>query len=299
MTDKFMIDESSFHLDKRLIQASFEQAASRYDEVAVLQREVGNRLLERLDLMRIKPTVIVDVGCGTGVATAALLKKYTKARLYGLDLAPAMVAITRSRTPWFRKLYGICGDAESLPLADASCDMVFSNMTLQWCGDIQRVFREWRRVLKPGGVLMFSTLGPDTLTELRQSWQAADAYHHVNGFIDMHDIGDALIRTQLAEPVMDAERFTLTYPDVFALMRDLKVLGAHNVAAGRARSLTGKGRLRAMQAAYETFRCDGLLPASYEVVYGHAWAPSEPLSQSRDPGVAVFPVSQLRRRGVS
>ena len=291
-----MIDESLFHLDKRLVRKSFQQSAHRYDEVAVLQREVGNRLLERLDLVRATPKMIVDVGCGTGVISAALLKKYSKARLYGLDLAPAMVAMARKRAPWFRKVYGICGDAEKLPLADASCDIVFSNMTLQWCGDLDQVFREWRRVLKPGGFAMFSTLGPDTLTELRQSWQAADGYNHVNAFIDMHDIGDALLRAQLAEPVMDTERFTLTYPDVFALMRDLKILGARNVSSGRARSLTGKGRIRAMQAAYEGFRRDGCLPSTYEVVYGHAWAPREHLSHASDQGIATFPVSQLRRR---
>jgi malonyl-CoA O-methyltransferase len=291
-----MPDEHPFRLDKELIRKSFDQAAARYDEVAVLQREVGRRMLERLELERLVPEVICDVGCGTGFITIQLLRKYRKARVFALDISPNMVAIASRRSLWFRKLRCLCGDAEWLPLADASCDLLFSNLMLQWCGDLDQVFREFRRVLRPGGLLLFSTLGPDTLSELRQSWQAVDGHSHVNAFIDMHDIGDALVRVQLTDPVMDVERITLTYRDVFSLMRDLKALGAHNVTAGRAYGLTGKSRLQAMCAAYEQFRRDGLLPATYEVVYGHAWAPQGSLSQKRADGLAVFPVSQLRRR---
>lgn len=294
-----MSEGHPFRLDKQLIRESFERAAARYDEVAVLQREVGSRMLERLALVRINPEVIVDVGCGTGVATAALMKKYRKARVVGVDIAHSMLISARRRAPWFRKLYCVCGDAEALPLGEASCDMIFSNLTLQWCGELEQVFREFKRVLRPGGLLMFSTLGPDTLKELRHSWAVADGFNHVNAFIDMHDIGDALMRVQLAEPVMDAEYFTLTYQDVVDLMRDLKTLGAHNVTAGRAQGLTGRKRLQAMREAYEQFRSQGLLPATYEVVYGHAWAPqnSEVSRSDRDKGVALFPLSQLRRPG--
>ena len=150
--------------------------------------------------------------------------------------------------------------------------MVFSNLTLQWCNDLDHVFGEIRRILKPGGLFMFSTLGPDTLKELRESWRKVDQYNHVNAFMDMHDIGDALMRTNLADPVMDVEEITLTYADVFKLMKDLKTLGAHNVTKGRPRGLTGKHRLQSMVAHYEAFRKNGLLPATYEVVYGHAWS---------------------------
>lgn len=286
-----------FEPNRTLLRRSFERAATRYDEAAFLQREVGGRLLERLDLMKLKPATILDVGCGTGGITVALLKKYRKARVIGLDLAPALVATARKRAPWLRTLHGAVAEARALPLASASCDLIFSNLALPWYPDLDRVFAEFQRVLKPGGALLFSTLGPDTLIELRRSWAAADRYNHVNAFFDMHDIGDALLRARLAEPVMDVERLTLTYAEVEGLMRDLRILGARNVTAGRARGLTGKGRLRAMRATYEHFRRpDQLLPATCEVVYGHAWRPLPGQSRPRVEGLAVFSLAQLRRR---
>lgn len=287
---------SVFELDRNLLGQAFERAVSRYDQAAAVQREIGGRLLERLDLIKLKPAVIADVGCGTGAITALLLKKYRQARVIGLELSPAMVAAARKRAPWLRTLHGVVGAPEALPLASASCDLIFSNLALQWCVDLDRAFAEFRRVLKPGGALLFSTLGPDTLIELRRGWLAADRYNHVNAFLDMHDIGDALIRARLAEPVMDTERLTLTYPTVDGLMRDLKALGASNVTAGRRLGLTGKGRLRAMCAAYEqSRRSDGLLPVTCEVVYGHAWGPVQNRSHPRGNSAAVFPLSRLRR----
>ena len=276
------------------MRRSFECAAASYDEAAVLAREVGSRLLERLDLIRMTPDIILDVGCGTGITTIELLKRYRKARVLGLDLALKMLSITYQRASWRRKPHCICGDAAALPLASASCDMIFSNLAILWC-DLDSVLQEFQRVLKPGGVLLFSTLGPDTLKELRRSWAAADDYNHVNAFIDMHDIGDALMRTHLAEPVMDTELLTLTYNDATALMHDLKRTGAHNMTKGRAPGLTGRKCLRKMYDAYEKFRINNILPATFEVIYGHAWGAQQPLSKPCGNTVAVFPLTRLRR----
>jgi malonyl-CoA O-methyltransferase len=178
--------------------------------------------------------------------------------------------------------------------------MIFSNLTLQWCNDLDRVFEGFWRILKPGGLLMFSTFGPDTLKELRACWHKIDQFTHVNAFIDMHDVGDALMRHRFSEPVMDVERLTLTYQDIRTLMQDLKMLGAHNVTAGRRQTLTGKGRIQALTRAYESYRHDGVLPASYEVVYGHAWIPANKEQDLHSGYETRIPLSHLRgpsRRG--
>jgi malonyl-CoA O-methyltransferase len=264
--------------------------------VAVLQREVGARLLERVAVIRMQPDRILDLGAGTGHVTRLLRKAYPAAGVIGVDIAHAMLLQARSKSGWWRRPKFVCGDMERLPFQNQSVDMLISNVSLQWCNDLDAVFAEFRRVLRPGGALFFSTFGPDTLRELRSSWQVADDYSHVNAFLDMHDVGDALVRAGLAEPVLDVERITLTYAEVRGLMSDLKVLGAHNVTQGRARGLTGRGAWRAMLAAYEKFRRDGLLPATYEVVYGHAWAPL-PRETAANPNHAVrIPVTAITGR---
>lgn len=287
---------------KHDIRAAFEASAAHYDEVAVLQREVASRLLERLDLLKMTPTSILDLGSGTGFCSEALGKRYPQARIVALDLAEAMLHHTRQRfSLWrrFRNKHGfVAGDAEQLPFADASFDMLFSNLTVQWCMDLEQTFREFRRVLKPGGVVFFTTLGPDTLRELRASWAAVDERVHVNTFLDLHDVGDAMMQARLAEPVLDMERITLTYRDSMTLMRDLKALGAHNINPGRNQGLTGPRKLKSVMAAYEEFRqADGLLPATYEVVTGHAWrAEKEPTEQQGPPGEFGFSIDQLAGR---
>lgn len=278
-------------IDKRGMRASFGRAAADYDRVAVLQREIGDRLLGRLDAIRVTPERVLDLGAGTGYIARALVKRYRGARVVALDIAQPMLVQARRRAGWWRRPRFVCGDIERLPFADRSVDMLLSNLTLQWCNNLDAVFAEFRRVLCPGGTLLFTTFGPDSLRELRASWAAADAYAHVNAFLDMHDVGDALVRAGLADPVLDVERFTLTYPDLNGLVRDLKTLGAHNVNAGRARGLTGRGRWRVVRETYETYRTQGVLPATYEVIYGHAWAP-----RSATPGEFHVPVDSLRRR---
>ena len=266
-----------FSLETQRVGASFDRAARDYDAAAFLQKEVSERLLERLDLTAIAPTRVVDVGCGTGRPTRALAQRYPKAEVIGVDLAPGMLAVAESHQPFFglfgRKVRYLQAEASDIPLPEASCDLVYASLVVQWCEDLDRTLLEWRRLLKPHGLLLFSTLGPDTLKELRAAWSAADGYNHVNRFLDMHDVGDALIRAGFVEPVMDVEHVVLTYADARGLMRDLKAIGAHNVTAGRRHGLMGRGRLQAFTAAYEKFRSEGRLPATYEVVYGTAWAP--------------------------
>lgn len=262
-----------FTLDRRQLRAAFERAAASYDSSAVLQREVAARLLERLDLTTISPARILDLGCGTGANLPILRRRYPKARLFGADLALNMLMAARRRSGWWRQVPLACADVLRLPFAAGSFDFVYCNLVLQWCDDLDQAFGELRRIVAPHGLLLFSTYGPDTLKELRAAWREVDAFNHVNRFIDMHDIGDALIRAGFAEPVMDVETLTLTYADLPALTRDLKALGARNLTAGRPRGLGGRARRQRLAAAYETLRRDGRLPASFEVVYGTAWTP--------------------------
>ena len=268
----------SFAQDQRQMRRSFDKAATTYDQAAVLQREVCVRALERLDLVKLDPAAIIDAGCGTGFASPALHKRYPRAKLVALDIAPAMLRKARSRISVWKKWIGsnrdvfVCGDNERLPLRSACVDMLWSNLAFQWVNDLPAVFAESQRVLRPGGLLMFTTFGPDTLKELRAAC-AADGKVHVNRFIDMHDIGDMMIGAGFADPVMDMEYVTLTYTDVRSVMRELKALGAHNVAVGRNRGLTGKQTLREIERRYESFREAERLPATFEIIYGHAWKP--------------------------
>ncbi len=289
---------NEFELDVRRVRESFSQAAVTYDAAAVLQAQVRDELLHRLEVLRMEPEVVVDLGAGTGQATIALKRKYPGGRVVAMDIAHGMLQQARKRQTLLRRFDRVVADAAALPLGDASVDMLFSSLMLQWCNDPDQVLRECRRVLRPGGVLHFTTLGPDTLVELRRSWQAADPGHaHVNRFIDMHDLGDALVRAGFAEPVLDVERYTLTYDDARGLMRDLKAIGAHNATAGRAHGLTGKATLARMLAAYEGFRREGKLPATYEVVFAQAWCPIGPIRSKGQPkSETVIPISQIRRR---
>ena len=283
--DAKLID--SYHIDKVRARASFGRAADTYDAAAILQKQVREEMLNRLDLVKINPQVILDAGCGTGAASHALQKRFAKSQVVSLDFALPMLQKTRSTSyqvgmlSQLKSIFGVtnqsllCADIESLPLANASIGFVWSNLAIQWCNDLDAALQEFHRVLQPEGLLMFSTFGPDTLRELRiaTSQQSADkgGFTSVSRFIDMHDIGDALVRAGFSAPVLDVERFTLTYDDVKSVMRDLKSIGAHNATDGRARGLLGRGFLKSLEANYEQFRTNDKLPATFEVVYGHAW----------------------------
>lgn len=272
---------------KHDVRRSFDRAARTYDEAAILQREVCARLVDHLEPMRLAPRRAVDLGCGTGHAFDALAKRYPAAQLLGLDIAPAMLERARDRSPWWQRVLGarrpglVCADAERLPLASASVDLVFSNLALQWC-EPSRVFAEAARALTTEGLLLFSTFGPDTLKELRAAFAESDGAPHVNRFVDMHDLGDALVHAGFADPVMERETLTFEYETVLALARDLKAIGAVNSLPSRARGLPGRGRWRRMTEAYERHRRDGVLPATWEIVYGHAWkVPAKRLADGR------------------
>ncbi len=276
-----------YHIDKARARASFGRAANTYDAAAILQKQVREEMLSRLDLVKLTPQVILDAGCGTGAASHALQKRFAKSQVVSLDFALPMLQKTRNicrdtgLVRQIKKLLGgakhslICADIESLPLASASAGLVWSNLAIQWCNDLDIALQEFHRVLQPEGLLMFSTFGPDTLKELRIATRGKEAgegsFTSVSRFIDMHDIGDALVRAGFSAPVLDVERFTLTYDDVKSVMRDLKSIGAHNATDGRARGLLGRGFLQNLESNYEQFRVDGKLPATFEVVYGHAW----------------------------
>ncbi|NIR28522.1 MAG: malonyl-ACP O-methyltransferase BioC [Gammaproteobacteria bacterium] len=261
-------------LNKRQVRQAFARAARDYDRHARVQQEVGMRLLEHLDPIKLQPARILDAGAGTGTLARELATRYGRALVVALDIAEPMLQAARVKAPrFFSRQRFVCADSERLPLQRDRFDLVFSNLLLQWFTDPEPVFREFVSVLAPGRPVLFSSLGPDTLRELRESWAAADALVHVHAFLDMHDVGDALVRTGFVDVVMETERLTVQYPSVDILMRDLRGLGARNASAGRRRALTAPARLDRMREAYERLRTDAGLPATFEVVYGHAWKP--------------------------
>ncbi len=274
------MEASLFDTEKQRVRASFDRAAASYDGAAVLQREVSDRMAERLSYIRHQPQRVLDAGSGTGYGAQQLRQHYAAAQVIELDLAPRMLALSRDKQRQERGFFGrllhedpplVCADLEALPLHSDCVDLVWSNLAIQWLNTPDTAFSEVQRVLRTGGLFMFATLGPDTLMELRQAFSGVDGHTHVNRFIDMHDIGDALVRTGFAEPVMDMEKIVLTYEDVKSVMRDLKAIGAHNAMAGRGRGLMGKRAWQQIEQRYESLRRDGRLPATYEVIYGHAW----------------------------
>ncbi len=297
-------------LDFAEVRRAFDHAAASYDAHAVLQREVCDRLLERLDFMTLQPARVLDVGTGTGYGLAHLRTRYAEADLYALDIAPAMLHAARARLPqpgWARRVLSgmlprsgpqhhvLCADMDRLPLAASSVNLIWSSLALQWAHDLDATLRGFQQVLAPGGLLIFATFGPDTLKELRTAFAAIDDAPHVNHFIDLHDIGDMLVNAGFSSPVMEMDMLTLTYTDLKTLMRDLKGIGAHNAATARRRGLLGKSAWSRLQQAYEIQRLDGRLPATFEVIYGHAWV-GDKLQREDGRQVIQFNIGERRRK---
>ena len=265
-------------VDLRQVRRNFARAATSYDAVAVLQREVGSRMLERLDYVKIDPRRVLDMGCGTGISLTALSERYPKSKVIGADASEAMLRTGRTQRSGLRWLLPflrssrsslVSADALALPFTAGSLGLVWSNLMLHWLDDPLPAFREIYRALDVGGLLMFSTFGPDTLKELRASF--SDGYAHTQRFADMHDYGDMLLECGYADPVMDVEALTMTYASLDDLFRDLRQSGAACAMQARRRGLMGRSAWNAVRTGYERHRSEGRLPATFEVVYGHAW----------------------------
>lgn len=278
--------------DYRQVRRAFDGAADGYDQHAVLQREVAQRLLGRLEWLKVSPGRILDLGAGTGESLPKLMKHFPGASTLAMDLSMNMLANARQRRLWLRRPAVVCADARSVPLVDSSIDMVYSNLLLQWCDPLETVLAEVVRILRADGVFLFSTFGPDTLKELRQCWSAVDDAAHVHPFADMHDIGDALVKAGFQEPVMDREEIVMTYPSIDSVLADVRHIGAGNALTRRPRGLTGKHRYREFVAAYEALRSNGTLPATYELVYGTAWS-----GRTHRQGMARIDIDSIGRPG--
>jgi len=261
-------------ISKQKIRRAFDRAADSYDDAAVLQQEVCRRLLQKLDYIKLSPQLILDAGVGTGEAVAPLLKRYKKSRVIALDLSERMLAKALRHGGLLRKPELVCADVERLPFRENSFELIFSSLTLQWCNDLPATMQDFLRVLKPGGLLVFTSFGPDTLKELRTCWSQIDDAVHVNQFTDMHDVGDGLLQAGFADPVMEAETITVSYESIDKLMADLRAIGANATAEGGRAGLTAPSVLPKLRQAYDVYRIENRLPASYEVVYGHAWKPA-------------------------
>lgn len=269
---------SANFVDRQQVGRRFSKVAASYGGADFFAREVDRRMQERLDYVKIEPQRILDLGCSRGASFPDLAARYPMAQLIGLDVSPAMLDTGREQRSGWQRWLGLgrqagplrlAADAANLPLKSRSTALVWSNLLLHWLDDPLPALAEAHRVLEVGGLLMFSTLGPDSLRELRTAF--ADGYTHTQRFIDMHDLGDMLVGCGFADPVMDMEVITLTYDDLDAMFAELRAAGSGCAMKARRHGLTGRGSLAAARAAYEAMRRDGKLPATFEVVYGHAW----------------------------
>jgi malonyl-CoA O-methyltransferase len=261
-------------LEQSSIKKYFNRAAKSYDNAAILQKEVMSRLMQRLQYIRLQPTRLLDIGCGTGQAVVGLQKTYPRCNIVCLDLSWSMLQRTRQQYGLLRKKRLVNSDMERMPFVDDSFDLLFSSLALPWANDLPGTLKEFARIGRNGGLLMFATLGPGTLIELRESWAEIDQNPHVHQFIDMHDIGDAMMAAGFSQPVVDAETIRLEYRQFRQIFEDLKNTGASNADKNRSKGLTTPARLKRLEQCYQQRGFDaGKFIASYEIVYGHAWLP--------------------------
>jgi malonyl-CoA O-methyltransferase len=266
---------------------------ARIEESNFLRREIANRMRERLELVKIAPDSILDAGCGTGEDLAELRQSFPDSNIFALDASWKMLSAARSGqaalqtsmhrmlAKWLPKRIGtpvrseagmICGDFANMPLASNSADLIWSNLALHWHPQPDRVFSEWRRILRAEGLLMFSCFGPDTLKELRAAFGGKSKNTHILPFVDMHDFGDMLVNAGFSTPVMDMETITVTYEHFDKLMADVRALGG-NPLATKSKGLMGKQLWEHIKAVIELNRLNGKLPLTVEIIYGHAFRP--------------------------
>jgi malonyl-CoA O-methyltransferase len=276
------------------IIANFNRASQAYDQFAFFQHEIADRLLDRLEIVKLEPRLIIDAGARTGYTSRLLQIRYPQAQIISVDWAKQLLK-KNLQSP--SDLAAVCASPESLPFASKSVDLIVANLTWHWLNHPKQVLQEWRRLLKPGGLLLFSTLGPDTFSELRASFAAVDDLPHVHLFLDMHDIGDALMAAQFDGPVMQAEKITLNYSSIEALWRDLRKTGVTNSLLNRRRTLTGKKRWLSMITEYGKWaNPEEGWPVSLEAIYGLGWAAENMHLAQNEFGEVAIPIDQIGRK---
>lgn len=280
---------------KKEICKAFNLHANEYLQAAKVQQAIGEHLFERLDFLKMQPLNVLDLGCGPGLFTKQLKRRYRDAHVIGVDFAHQMLQCAQKKQGWLRTSSFVNADMAQLPFKDAQFDLVFSNQVIHWASSLPELFREVNRILRPGGCFMFSTLGPDTFLELRQAFKQADSRAHVNDFLDMHDVGDCLVKEAFVDPVMDMDNLTALYPSLSTLLKTLKAQGVRNVHANRNPGLTGKKSWSVFEAAMRMYMTENnKIPLTYEVVYGHAW---KGLQRRTSQGIeAYFPIQQLKKK---
>lgn len=280
-------------LNSKDVQRRFDRAASGFDAVDFVHSATRDGLLARLEPMTIEARTIVDLGAATGSARRLLARRFRRARVVAVDLSLQMLESARQKQSRYSRTSALQANAEALPFADQSIDIVFANMLLPWVSEPARMFGEIARVLRKDGLFLFATLGPDSLGEIRRAWGSVDGGEHVNRFPDMHNIGDAAVRAGLRDPVLDVDQLSVTYRDSGTLFQDLTAMGARNCLQHRERSLAAAARFKAMAAALDELRRDGLLTLNLELIYGHCWGVGQRLAD----GEYRVAASRIGRRG--
>jgi malonyl-CoA O-methyltransferase len=285
--------ENEYSLNSSDVRRGFDRAAEHFSGADFVHRVTCEGLFARLEPVTLTADVVVDLGCASGAAIPLLEKRFRRARIVGVDFSTRMLQQARAHKRWLSRAAFLQSDARALPFASHSVDVVFANMLLPWLDEPAELGREVCRVLRKDGLFVFATLGPDSLLPLRRAWRQIDNFEHVNRFLDMHDIGDALVRAGLRDPVLDVDRLGVSYREPAALFRDLTASGARNALAGRQKSLTGRGRFERMSQNLWTDAGDAGLELELELVYGHCWGRG---AAPANDGVRIDAASIARRR---